>query len=96
MKKKRDKQKSNPLITGLINMFFDIMKHFIKDFENVRKIKKIDNIGEKFSNLEHLLVRMEDKIQDNRRQIEELKNRLLWGNIITLVLLLIIIFQILK
>ena len=96
MKKKRDKQKSNPLITGLINMFFDIMKHFIKDFENVRKIKKIDNIGEKFSNLEHLLVRMEDKIQDNRRQIEELKNRLLWGNIVTLVLLLIIIFQILK
>ena len=93
MSKVPEKQKSNPILSGLINMFFDMIKHFMKDFENIRKVKKIDNMTDKFSSLEHMLVRLEDKIQDNRHQIEELKNRLLWGNIFIIILVLFVIYQ---
>jgi predicted RNase H-like nuclease (RuvC/YqgF family) len=93
MSKVPEKQKSNPILSGLINMFFDMIKHFMKDFENIRKVKKIDNMSDKFSSLEHMMVRLEDKLQDNRHQIEELKNRLLWGNIFIIILVLFVIYQ---
>ncbi|RLC49463.1 MAG: hypothetical protein DRZ79_05950 [Candidatus Cloacimonadota bacterium] len=92
-KSKNEQPKTGPIISGLISMFFEVMKHFIKDFENMRKVKKIDNWGDKFSNMEHMLIRLEDKIQENRRQIDDLKNRILWGNIVIIVLLLVVIFQ---
>ena len=57
MSKVPEKQKSNPIISGLIKMFFDMIKHFMKYFENMRKVKKIDNMSDKFSNLEHMMVR---------------------------------------
>ncbi len=96
MNKIPDKKKQNPILIGLINMFFDMIKHFLKDFENLKKVKKIDNVADKFSTLEHMLVRLEDKIQQNRYQIEDLKNRLLWGNIIIIVLVGIVIFELVK
>ncbi len=96
MKKNKETQKSNPILAGLINMFFEMIKHFIKDFENIRKVKKIDNFSDKFSTIEHMLLRLEDKIQDNRRYIEDLKNRILWGNIIIIILLGIILYQLIK
>ena len=96
MKKNKERQKSNPFITGMINMFFDVMKHFIKDFENIRKVKKIDHAADKLADMKHLLVRLEDKIQENRRQIDDLKNRVLWGNIIIIILLLISIFNVVR
>lgn len=94
MNKLPNKGKQSPIITGFINMFFDMIKHFLHDFENMRKVKKIDHITEKFSTLEHMLIRLEDKIQENHYRLEELKNRILWGNIIILVLLAIILFEI--
>ena len=96
MKKNKEKQRTNPFVTGLINMFFDLMKHFIKDFENIRKVRKIDHVTDKFSDMRHLLVRLEDKIQENHRQIDDLKNRVLWGNIIIIILLLISIFNVVR
>ncbi len=96
MSKIPDKQKQSPILAGLINMFFDMIKHFFKDFENMRKVKKIDNMTDKFAGLEHMLIRLEDKIRENRYQIEDLKNRLLWGNIVIIVLLGIIIFQLVR
>ena len=94
--KNKEKQRSNPFVTGMINMFFDLMKHFIRDFENIRKVKKIDHVTDKFSDMKHMLVRLEDKIQENRRQIDDLKNRVLWGNIIIIILLLISIFNVVR
>ena len=94
--KKKDKQnnpKNNPIVNGAINTFFDIVKHFINDMDNNRKLKKIDRYSEKFSTLEHMLVRLEKKMDDNRHQIEDLKNRLLWGNIIIIVLILVNLFH---
>ena len=89
-------QKSSPFLSSIIKLFFDMIKHFIKDFENMRKVKKIDNFADKFSSLEHMLIRLENKIQENRKYIEDLKNRILWGNIIIIVLLLIIIYDLLR
>jgi uncharacterized membrane protein (DUF106 family) len=96
MKKKTEKPKSNPMLNGLINTFFDIVKHFLKDFENMRKVKKIDKFSEEFSTLEHMLLRLEKKMDDNRHHIEDLKARLLWGNVIIIVLILINIFHLIK
>ncbi len=95
-KNNRDVQKSSPLLSSIIKLFFDMIKHFIKDFENMRKVKKIDNIADKFSSLEHMLIRLENKIRENRKLIEDLKTRILWGNIIVVVLLLIILYDLLR
>ncbi|MBL7149888.1 MAG: hypothetical protein ISS80_07425 [Candidatus Cloacimonetes bacterium] len=95
-KNNREIQKSSPFLASIIKLFFDLIKHFIKDFENMRKVKKIDHIAEKFSLLEHMLIRLENKIQENRKLIEDLKNRILWGNIIIVVLLLIILYDLLR
>ena len=96
MKNKNDIKKSSPFLIGLINIFFDMIKHFIKDFENMRKVKKIDTAAEKFSALEHMLIRLEERINDNWKVVEELKNKLLWGNVINILLLLVIIYLLIK
>ena len=95
-KNNRDMQKSSPFLSSIIKLFFDMIKHFIKDFENMRKVKKIDNFAEKFSSLEHMMIRLESKIRENRKIIEDLKNRILWGNVIIIVLLLIILYDLLR
>jgi hypothetical protein len=93
---KENSPQSSPIITGLINMFFDMIKHFMKDMENIRKINKIDKFAEQFSTLEHIVLKMEAKIEENRRQIEDLKNRLLWGNITIVALIIVTIFLVLN
>jgi len=96
MKNKNDIKKNSPFLSGLINIFFDMIKHFIKDFENMRKVKKIDTAAEKFSALEHMIIRLEKRIEDNWRVINELKSKLLWGNVINIVLLLAVIYLLIK
>ncbi|MBT3168504.1 MAG: hypothetical protein HN952_03135 [Candidatus Cloacimonetes bacterium] len=96
MSKRNETRKDSSILSNLVKMMFDIFKHFIKDFENMRKVNKIDKVNKKFSNLEHLIIRLEDKIANNRHQIEELKNRIMWGNAIILVLLAFIIFHLLS
>ena len=92
MKNKNDIHKSSPFLSGLITVFFDMVKHFIKDFENMRKVKKIDTASEKISALEHMIIRLEEKLNDNWRVVNELKSKLLWGNVINIALLLVIIY----
>lgn len=97
MKKKGNvpAKSSNILASSFVTAFFDLVRHFITDFDNKQKVKKIDKYKEGMQNIEHLIIRLEDKIENNRREIEDLKNRLLWGNIISIVLLLIIIYHLL-
>ena len=94
MKKDRETQKSSPILAGLINAFFDLLKHLIKDFDNMRKVKKIDKFSEEFSTIEHMMIKLEKKLDDNRHQIEELKTRLIWGNIIIIILILLTLFHV--
>ncbi|MCD4817597.1 MAG: hypothetical protein K8S23_02770 [Candidatus Cloacimonetes bacterium] len=95
-KNKVAKPRSNPIIIGFINMFFDLIKHFIKDFENLHKVKKIDKFDKQFSTLEHLVLKLEEKMNENRRQLEDLKSRLMWGNLTIIILVIINIFLIIK
>jgi hypothetical protein len=96
MKKKQEVQKSNPLVSGMVNTFFEIVKHFMKDFDNMRKIKKIDKYDDQFATIEHMMVRLEEKIRSLRQHVEELKARLLWSNIMIIVLLLIILYELIR
>jgi len=93
MKKEKN---SNPIISNLVKLFFDLMKHFIQDFENIRKVKKIDKFDNNFHNLEHLIIKMQDKIEKNRMLLDEMKNRIFWGNIIIIILLMLNLFLIIK
>jgi len=96
MKNNKNIPRSNPLMSGLIKAFFDLINHFIKDFDNIRKVKKIDKFSDEFSTLEHLLIRLEKKLDEQRFQIEDLKTRILWGNIVIIVLILLNIFYFIK
>lgn len=96
MGNKKDTPRSNPFLAGLIKAFFNLVNHFIKDFENVRKVKKIDKFSDDFSTIEHLLIRLEKKLEEQRFQIEDLKTRILWGNIVIIILILLNIFYFIK
>ena len=95
MKKKKDKN-SNPLISNFISLMFDLLKHFIKDFENIKKVKKIDKFDDKILTLEHLIIKLQGRLQENRMLIEDIKNRVFWGNIVIVLLLLLNLFLIIK
>jgi len=95
-KRDLDKPKSNPFMNGLITTFFDLIKHFMYDFENMKKAKKVDKMSEEFSTLEHMLIRLEKKLDDNRHDIEDLKNRILWGNIVIIILVLVNLFYLIR
>ncbi len=92
----KKEKKSNPIISNFVSLFFDLMKHFIKDFENIRKVKKIDKFDDKFHSLEHLIVKMQEKIDKNRMLLDDMKNRIFWGNVIIVILLILNLFLILR
>ena len=96
MKQDKEVQRSNPIISILIKAFFNLVNHLIKDFDNIRKIKKIDKFSNEFSTIEHMLVKLEKKLEDNRHHIEDLKTRILWGNIVIIILILLNIFYLIK
>jgi hypothetical protein len=96
VKKKNEipvKSSSNLLVNGFVTAFFDIIKHFISDLDNRQKVRKLDRYQEGLQNVEHLIVRLEKKLEQNWRDIAELKSRLMWGNIIIIVLLLINLYH---
>ncbi len=86
-----EKIKQNLLMANFIQMFFNFVKHWMRDFEQGRKIKRIDKISQQYSTLEHLIIKLEKKIQMNRMEIEDLKKKLLFGQIINIALLLTIV-----
>ncbi len=97
--KKKDKKgtvipAANSWVTQIVAMVFDLIKHVIKDFEMNRNIKKATDVAEQFSTVEHLILKVETKISDNRKAIEDLKNRLLWSNIIIIALLVTVVIQV--
>lgn len=97
--KKKNKNinvKNNVFLSGIINMFFDLIKHFIKDAENIRKVKKINHFDDKFAELEHMFIKLDNKLNDFRKQVNELKNRIFLGNVIIIILLAIILINIIK
>ncbi len=94
--KRTVESKSSFLTTNIIKIFFDFIKHILKDFEQTRSVNKIDKFSQEFSNLEHLVIKLDDKLQENRRMIESLKTQLLWEHLILFALIVTILIQILN
>ena len=93
MSKKEEMPQHKPLIAGAIKILFEVVKHFIHDFEINRTAKKFEKYSEQYQTIENMLIKLENRLNDYRREIEELKNRLLWSNILLIVLLILLIVQ---
>jgi len=56
-----------------------LVRHFKRDTNNKSNIRKADKTAEKLGNLEHLMVRLEKKVQFNRDVYNKSFNQLrLW------------------
>jgi hypothetical protein len=80
-----DSQKGGFIASKMAGLVFDLMKHFVRDMENARTAKRVDKFAHKISSLEHLVVKMDAKIQENRRQLEDMRMRLVWSLVLNLV-----------
>ncbi|MDI3503726.1 MAG: hypothetical protein PWP64_662 [Candidatus Cloacimonadota bacterium] len=82
-------------IPTFVPFAFELMRHFIRDFNHNGNIRKNDKSGEKLATLEHMLVRLERNIQHNRESSEKIAVRVycwLFINSIMLVAILIKLF----
>lgn len=92
-KKQEENPQHKPLIAGAVKVLFEIVKHFIHDFEVNRTAKKFEKYSEQFQTIENMLIKLENRLNDYRREIEDLKNRILWSNILLIILLILLIMQ---
>jgi len=86
----------NQIIAKGVSFVFDFVKHFIRDIETSRKMKKIDKMEESFATIEHMLVKQEKLLNENRRLIEELRNRITIAEIIIIALLITVLIQLIR
>ncbi len=93
MNKHKEDPQSKPLIAGAVKVLFEVIKHFLHDFEINRTAKKFEKYGEQFQTIDNMLIKLDNKMQECRREIVELKNRLLWSNILLVVIVILLIVQ---
>lgn len=91
MRKQKEEPQTKPIIAGAVKILFEVIKHFLRDFDTTRTAKKFEKYGEQFQTLESLLLKMDNRIKEYRREIEELKNRLLWNNIFLIAILILLV-----
>jgi predicted RNase H-like nuclease (RuvC/YqgF family) len=90
------KEREGFVVSKLTNLLFDVAKHYVRDMENAKTAKRVDKFAHKISSLEHLIVKMDTKVQENRRQLEELRTRLVWSlalNLISVVGIIVLVAQ---
>ncbi len=83
-------------IPSFIPLVFELIQHFNRNKAHDQNIKKLDKTQEKLSTVEHMLVRLEKKIQTNRDEIQKLTIRIhiyLVANFIVLVAVLLKVFE---
>jgi len=69
----------NSFIPAFLTLFFELVRHFKRDTNHNSNIRKADKTAEKLGNLEHLMVRLEKKVQFNRDVYNKSFNQLrLW------------------
>lgn len=82
----------NKFIPAFIPLVFELMRHFRRDMNHNNNIRKTDKTGEKIANIEHFMVRLEKKIQQNRDTYMAIANRLtiwLFANSVILIAILV-------
>jgi hypothetical protein len=70
------------------------MRHFRRDVNHNGNIRKVDKTAEKMATMEHMMVRLEKKIQVNRETYEKIANRILIWSAINSALLIAIAVKI--
>lgn len=79
------------LIT-FVPLAFEVMRHLKRDTNHNSNIRKSDKTAEKIATVEHLLVRLEKKVQMNREVYQRIaRNVMIWLGLNSLVLVLIVL-----
>ncbi len=83
----------NRFIPTFIPLFFELMRHLRRDASHNNNIRKNDKTTEKLGTLEHMMVRLEKKVQQNRDFYHKNFNQLRWWLILNSALLIAILVK---
>ena len=78
----------------LIPLFTTFAKTFIVNAKHGYKIKNFDKTREKIDTIEHLIVKLDKKINDNTNEIENIRQQIMISRLINIILGILIIFLI--
>lgn len=90
--------KSFKSLIAFIPLGFELMRQMRRNSNHDSDIRKKDKTAEKISTVEHLLVRLEKKVQNNREVFQKTANKIyLWLaiNSTLLILVLLKLFEVL-
>jgi len=62
---------------AFIPLAFELFRHYRRDLNHNGNIRKADKSAEKLATMEHMMVRLEKKIQQNRETYESIANKIL-------------------
>ncbi len=74
---------------------YQLMNHWKRNLAHNHNIRKIDNTAEQLGTIEHMLVRLEKKIQLNKEMVDKLKFMLVFSMSLNFVLLIVILLKVL-
>jgi len=78
---------------AFIPLLFEVFRHFKRDLNHNDNIRKTDKSAEKLATIEHMMVRLERKIKDNRDTYEKIANRVTIWLIVNSALLVAILIK---
>jgi len=81
-------------LPSFITIIFELMEHWRRDASHNSNIKKLDKTAEQLGTIEHMLVRLEKKIQTNRDLVDKLRIYLIVSVVANLFLLIIILARV--
>lgn len=82
----------NKMIPAFIPLAFELVRHLRRDASHNSNIKKTDKAAEKIATVEHLLVRLEKKVQLNREVYMKIATRvMIWLGVNSAILILVLL-----
>ncbi|MBC8313125.1 MAG: hypothetical protein H8E33_02630 [Candidatus Cloacimonetes bacterium] len=92
MKKKRREKSSSKssIIQGFIKLFFGIVNHFVKDWENKFHSKGYNELSKKYKTFEN---RFYKDFKDMKIKIEKLTMKIVWLNFFIIILLIFVVIE---
>lgn len=82
------------LIPAFIPLVYEVTKHLRRDTNHNQNIKKIDKTTEHLGTLEHMIVRLERKVQNNREVYQKTISHVRWWLIINSAVLVAITIKV--
>jgi hypothetical protein len=81
-------------LPSFITIAFELMDHWKRDTAHNSNIKKLDKTNEQLGTIEHMLVRLEKKIQTNRELVDKIRIILFFSVAANVLLLLLIVLKV--